>query len=46
MDMFSRTGIARKRGWICSLKCKIGKDIQPIRSSHVETVVLMSRVQE
>ena len=43
MDMFPQTAKIRKRLWICSLDCKIDKDIQPIRSSHVETVVLLGR---
>ena len=43
MDMFPQTAKIRKRLWICSLDCKIDKDIQPIRSSHVETVVLLSK---
>ncbi len=42
MDMFPQTAKIRKRLWICSLDCKIDKDIQPIRSSHVETVCLLS----
>lgn len=40
--MFPRTTKQRKRLWICSLARKIGKDIQPIQSSHVETVVKLS----
>ena len=40
--MFSQTAKAWERLWICSLDCKIGKDIQPIQTSHVETVVLLS----
>ena len=40
--MFPQTAKIRKRLWICSLARKIGKDIQPIQSSHVETVVLLS----
>lgn len=41
--MFPQTAKIRKRLWICSLARKIGKDIQPIQSSHVETCVLLSR---
>ena len=44
IDMFPQTAKQRKRLWICSLARKISKDIQPIQSSHIETVVLMSRV--
>ena len=40
--MFPQTAKTRKRLWICSLARKISKDIQPIQSSHVETVVLLS----
>lgn len=40
--MFPQTAKIRKRLWICSLARKIGKDIQPIQSSHVETVCLLS----
>lgn len=43
--MFPQTAKARKRLWICSLARKIGKDIQPIQSSHVETVCLMKIVE-
>ena len=32
--------------WICSHARKISKDIQPILSSYVECVALMSRVKE
>ena len=41
--MFPQTAKIRKRLWICSLARKIGKDIQPIQSSHVETVVCLSQ---
>ena len=41
--MFPQTAKTRKRLWICSLARKISKDIQPIQSSHVETVVLLSK---
>lgn len=41
--MFPQTAKMRKRLWICSLARKIGKDIQPIQSSHVETVVQLVR---
>ena len=41
--MFPQTAKTRKRLWICSLARKIDEDIQPIQSSHVETVVLLSR---
>lgn len=41
--MFPQTAKARKRLWICSLARKIGKDIQPIQSSHVETVCQLVR---
>ena len=44
--MFPRTTKQRKRLWICSLARKIGKDIQPIQSSHVETVVLLSQLRQ
>lgn len=43
--MFPQTAKIRKRLWICSLARKIGKDIQPIQSSHVETVVLLSKLR-
>ena len=43
MDMFPQTTKQRKRLWICSHARKISKDIQPILSSHVETVVLLSQ---
>ena len=43
MDMFPQTTKQRKRLWIYSLARKNNKDIQPIVSSHVETVVLLSR---
>ena len=42
MDMFPQTTKQRKRLWIYSLARKNSKDIQPIVSSHVETVVLLS----
>lgn len=42
MDMFPQTTKQRKKLWICSHARKISKDIQPILSSHVETVVLLS----
>ena len=32
--MFSQTAKAWERLWICSLDCKIGKDIQPIQTSQ------------
>lgn len=41
--MFPQTAKTRKRLWICSLARKISKDIQPIQSSHVETVVQLFR---
>lgn len=41
--MFPQTAKTRKRLWICSLARKIDEDIQPIQSSHVETVCLLSR---
>lgn len=41
VDMFPQTAQTRKRLWICSHKQKNSKDIQPIVSRHVETVVLM-----
>jgi len=41
--MFPKTAKARKRLWICSLARKIGKDIQPIQSSHVESIVKLVR---
>ena len=43
MDMFPQTTKQRKRLWIYSLARKNSKDIQPIVSSHVETVVLLSK---
>lgn len=43
--MFPQTAKIRKRLWICSLARKIGKDIQPIQSSHVETVCLLSKLR-
>ena len=43
MDMFPQTTKQRKRLWICSLAHKNSKDIQPIVSSHIESVVLLSR---
>ena len=43
VDMFPQTAQARKRIWICFRKQENIKDIQPIVSCHVETVVLMSR---
>ena len=43
LDMFPQTAKTRKRLWICSLARKMGKDIQPIQTSHVETVVLLSQ---
>lgn len=46
MDMFPQTTKQRKRLWICSHARKISKDIQPILSSHVETVCLLSKLHE
>ena len=43
VDMFPQTAQTRKRLWICSHKQKNSKDIQPIVSSHVETVCLLVR---
>lgn len=43
MDVFPQTTKQRKRRWIYSFARKNSKDIQPIVSSHVETVVLLSR---
>ena len=43
MDMFPQTTKQQKRLWIYSLARKNNKDIQPIVSCHVETVVLLSR---
>ena len=43
VDMFPQTAQTRKRLWICSHKQKNSKDIQPIVSSHCETVVLLSQ---
>lgn len=43
VDMFPQTAQTRKRLWICSHKQKNSKDIQPIVSSHVETVILFNR---
>lgn len=42
VDTFPQTAQTRKRLWICSHKQKNSKDIQPIVSCHVETVVLLS----
>ena len=42
--MFPQTAKTRKRLWIYSLDCKIDTEIQPILSSHVETVVLLSKL--
>lgn len=44
IDMFPQTAKTRKRLWIYSLDCKIDTEIQPILSSHVETVVLLSKL--
>ena len=44
--MFPQTAKTRKRLWICSLARKIDEDIQPIQSSHVETVCLLSKLHE
>ena len=41
--MFPQTAQTRKRLWICSHKQKNSKVIQPIVSSHVETVCLLVR---
>ena len=46
VDMFPQTAQTRKRLWICSHKQKNSKDIQPIVSSHVETVCLLSKLHE
>ena len=43
VDMFPQTAQTRKRLWICSHKQKNSKVIQPIVSSHVETVCLLVR---
>ena len=43
MDMFPQTTKQRKRLWIYSLARKNSEDIQPIVSSHVETVVVLGR---
>lgn len=43
LDMFPQTAKTRKRLWICSLARKMGKDIQPIQTSHVETVVQLQK---
>ena len=43
LDVFPQTAQTRKRLWICSHKQKNSKDIQPIVSSHIETVVLLGR---
>ena len=45
VDMFPQTAQTRKRLWICSHKQKNSKDIQPIVSSHVETVCLLSKLK-
>ena len=45
MDMFPQTTKQRKRLWIYSLARKNSKDIQPIVSSHVETVCLLSKLK-
>ena len=44
IDMFPQTAKQRKRLWICSLDCKIDTEIQPILSSHMETVVFLSKL--
>ena len=41
-DMFPQTAETRKRLWIYFHDARKGKDIQPIWSDYVETVVLMS----
>ncbi len=46
VDMFPQTAQTRRRLWICSHKQKNSKDIQPIVSSHVETVCLLSKLHE
>ncbi len=45
-DIFPQTAQIRKRLWIYSLARKNSEDIQPIVSSHVECVTLMSRVEK
>ena len=42
MDMFPQTTKQQKRLWIYSLARKNNKDIQPIVSCHVETIVKLS----
>ena len=42
MDIFPQTARTRKKPRIYSCKYKNNKDIQPIPSCHVETVVLLS----
>ena len=44
MDIFPQMAQSRKRLWIYSLARKNIKDIQPIVSSHVETVCLLSKL--
>lgn len=46
VDMFPQTAQTRKRLWICSHKQKNSKDIQPIVSSHVESITLMSKIEK
>ena len=41
--MFPQMVKARKRLLICFPEPKFGKDIKPILSSHIETVILLSR---
>ena len=44
IDIFPQTAQPRKRLWIYSLARKNSKDIQPIVSSHVETIVCLSHI--
>ncbi len=46
LDIFPQTAQIRKRLWIYSLARKNSEDIQPIVSSHVETVVLLSQLRQ
>lgn len=46
VDIFPQTAQPRKRLWICSLELKNSEEIHRIQTSHVECVVLMSRVEK
>lgn len=44
IDIFLQTAQTRKRLWTCSHKRQNSQDIQPIVSSHVESIVLLSKL--